>query len=54
MREMPYETRLQDGATWAERSLEEGGRDWLWRGRIWEIVLLFEKCIRVHQEVEDR
>jgi len=54
MREMPYETRLQDGAMWAERSLEEGGSDQLWRGRIREIVLLFEKRVRVHQEDEHR
>lgn len=49
---------MREAAGWGnvgnERSLEEAGSDRLWRGRIREIVLLFERCVRIHQEDEDR
>ena len=49
---------MREAAGWgnvgSERSLEEAGSDRLWRGRIREIVLLFERCVRIHQEDENR
>ena len=49
---------MRQAAGWgnvgSERSLEEAGSERLWRGRIQETVVLFKRCVRIHQEDEDR